>query len=400
MEPDRILFGDCRDSLRQLAAEGVRAQMCVTSPPYFGLRDYGTARWEGGDPACSHGVQHWDGPKQTQGAQSGHAALGDRLARQQCACGAVRVDGQIGLEATPGEYVARLVEVFRLVREVLADDGTLWLVIGDSYAGSWGAQGRTGVLADRSVISARQIAAHPRKGARTGSIPAGSGLKPKDMIGIPWMLAFALRADGWFLRSDIIWSKANPMPESVTDRPTKSHEYLFLLAKSERYFYDAEAVKEPAVSDHPSGNGFRRGARLSYRDANGARGSLEQWSGVGGMRNRRTVWQINTQPYKGAHFATFPTALIEPCVLAGSRPGDVVLDPFMGSGTSAAVAIRHARSFIGCELNPAYRVLQEERIAAARADLAEAEQWRAICAAQLDLFEGASKALAGGCDGP
>jgi DNA modification methylase len=395
MEPDRILFGDCRDSLRQLASEGVRAQMCVTSPPYFGLRDYGTARWEGGDPACSHGVQHWDGPKQTQGAQSGHAALADRLARQQCACGAVRVDGQIGLEATPGEYVARLVEVFRLVREVLADDGTLWLVIGDSYCSTdkWGGGsnlGKNTVAPDGSVPS---WAVRRRR-------PHFEGIKPKDLIGIPWMLAFALRADGWFLRSDVIWSKANPMPESVTDRPTKSHEYLFLLAKSERYFYDAEAVKEPAVSDHPSGNGFRRNARLSYRDANGARGNDQQWSGVGGRRNRRTVWQVNTQPYKGAHFATFPTALIEPCVLAGSRPGDVVLDPFMGSGTTAVVAIRHARPFIGCELNPAYRVLQEERIAAARADLAEAEQWRAICAAQLDLFEGASKALAGGCDGP
>jgi DNA modification methylase len=271
---DRCHFGDCRDTMRAMIADGVKVQTIITSPPYYGLRDYGHP-------------------------------------------------GQLGLEESPDAYIAAMIDVFRAARDLLADDGILWLNIGDSYAGSWGAQGRTGQMADRSIISARQIEAHPKKASRTGAIPVGSGLKPKDLIGIPWLLAFALRADGWYLRSDIIWSKGNPMPESVTDRPTKSHEYLFLLSKSERYHYDHEAIKEPAVSDHASGNGFKRDARLSYRDENGARGNDEQWSDVGGDRNRRTVWNINTQPYKGAHFATFPEALVEPCVLAGSRPGDI-----------------------------------------------------------------------------
>jgi DNA modification methylase len=310
---DKCHFGDCRDTMRAMIADGVKVQTIVTSPPYYGLRDYGHA-------------------------------------------------GQLGLEETPDAYIAAMVDVFRAARYLLADDGILWLNIGDSYAGSWGAQGRTGQMADRSIISARQIEAHPKKASRTGAIPVGSGLKPKDLIGIPWLLAFALRADGWYLRSDIIWSKGNPMPESVTDRPTKSHEYLFLLSKSERYHYDHEAIKEPAVSDHASGNGFKRDARLSYRDENGARGNDEQWSDVGGDRNRRTVWNINTQPYKGAHFATFPEALVEPCVLAGSRPGDIVFDPFFGSGTTGQVAARLGRKFIGCELNPAYEALQRDRI--------------------------------------
>ncbi|MGF6641857.1 DNA-methyltransferase [Paraburkholderia sp. MM6662-R1] len=334
MELDRILFGDCRASLRVLAAEGVRAQVCVTSPPYFGLRDY-------------------------------------------------QVAGQIGLEATPAEYIDALVEVFREVREVLADDGTLWLVIGDSYAANRGYQVPSTLMNGEATNRAQAAGGRPQRAA-------DYGVKPKDLIGIPWMLAFALRADGWYLRSDIVWSKGNPMPESVTDRPTKSHEYVFLLAKSERYFYDAAAISEPAVSDHPSGNGFRRDARLTYRDANGARGNDQEWSAVGGRRNRRTVWQVNTRPYKGAHFATFPVDLVEPCVLAGSRAGDVVLDPFMGSGTTAAVAIRHGRPFIGCELNPAYRPMQDERIAAARLELAAAQREQAFRAAQIDLFGGAN----------
>lgn len=323
---DRCHFGDCRDTLRAMAAAGVVAQTCVTSPPYYGLRDYGHA-------------------------------------------------GQLGLEETPDMYIAAMVEVFRAVRDVLAGDGTLWLNIGDSYAGSWGSQGRqgnTGQMAGRSVADVRErskiqaarieAGAYPAKVSRTGAIPDGSGLKPKDLIGIPWMLAFALRADGWYLRSDIVWSKGNPMPESVTDRPTRSHEYLFLLAKSERYFYDLDAIKEPAVSDHPSGNGFKRDARLSYQDANGVRGNDEQWNDVGGTRNRRSVWSINTKPYSGAHFAVFPETLVEPCVLAGSRVGDAVLDPFFGSGTTGQVAQRLGRRFIGCELNTEYETLQRERL--------------------------------------
>jgi DNA modification methylase len=311
-------FGDCRETMRLMIADGVKVQTCVTSPPYYGLRDYGR-------------------------------------------------DGQLGLESTPDEYVAAMVDVFRCVRELLADDGTLWLNIGDSYAGSWGNQGRKETRGTQRPINSAMMqpvddGRYPDKGRNTGKIPEGSGLKPKDMIGIPWLLAFALRADGWYLRSDIIWSKGNPMPESITDRPTKSHEYIFLLSKSERYHYDHEAIKEPSVSDHASGNGFKRDARLSYRDENGARGNDEQWSDVGGDRNRRTVWNINTQPYKGAHFAVFPTALVEPCVLAGARVGDIVLDPFFGSGTTGQVASSLGRAFIGCELNRDYEPLQRDRL--------------------------------------
>lgn len=313
-----IELGDCREIMRRWVADGVKAQMCVTSPPYFGLRDYGH-------------------------------------------------EGQIGLEQTPEQYIAAMVEVFRCVRDVLAEDGTLWLNIGDSYTSG----GRTWRDAD----------AKNKGRAMDYRAPTPEGLKPKDLIGIPWLLAFALRADGWYLRSDIVWAKGNPMPESVMDRPTRSHEYIFLLTKRERYFYDHEAVKEPAVSDHPSGNGFKRDARQSFQNADGtARGNEMQWKDVGGKRNRRSVWHVNAKPYKGAHFATFPPALIEPCILAGSRPGDIVLDPFMGSGTTAAVALQHGRQYLGCELNAEYGALQAERIN-------EAMEAAAGAAAQPDLFE-------------
>ena len=313
-----IELGDCREIMRRWVADGVKAQMCVTSPPYFGLRDYGH-------------------------------------------------EGQIGLEQTPEQYIAAMVEVFQCVRDVLAEDGTLWLNIGDSYTSG----GRTWRDAD----------AKNKGRAMDYRAPTPEGLKPKDLIGIPWLLAFALRADGWYLRSDIVWAKGNPMPESVMDRPTRSHEYIFLLTKRERYFYDHEAVKEPAVSDHPSGNGFKRDARQSFQNADGtARGNEMQWKDVGGKRNRRSVWHVNAKPYKGAHFATFPPALIEPCILAGSRPGDIVLDPFMGSGTTAAVALQHGRQYLGCELNAEYGALQAERIN-------EAMEAAAGAAAQPDLFE-------------
>lgn len=271
---NKIFYGDCRETLRRLAAEGVRAQTCVTSPPYFGLRDYGH-------------------------------------------------ESQIGLEETPSEYVAAMVEVFRCVREVLADDGTLWLNIGDSYARTGGTDRK--ISASAKVGSTRntlrQMADRKQR--------APEGLKDKDLIGIPWMLAFALRADGWYLRQDIIWQKPNPMPESVRDRCTKAHEYIFLLSKEPRYYFDAEAMKEIAV---------------------------------GGTRNRRSVWTVATRPYKGAHFATFPEELIEPCVIAGSEPGQIVIDPFVGSGTTAAVSIKNGRQYIGCELNENYRTLINERI--------------------------------------
>lgn len=300
-------IGDCRKLLADFAAAGLRVQTCVTSPPYFGLRDYGNA-------------------------------------------------AQIGLEPAPHEYVDEMVAVFRLVRDVLADDGTLWLNLGDSYsqAGGPGWQGKNGQRADRRFTATRDTVPMRESGRRIHD-----GYKPKDLLGIPWRVAFALQSDGWYLRSDIIWHKPNPMPESVTDRPTKAHEYLFLLAKSERYYYDADAIKE-------SGTGRASGKNTPDKTGGGA--GFEVRSGfakVGDVewheRNRRSVWTVATQPFSGAHFATFPRALIEPCILAGSRPGDTVLDPFMGSGTTAQVATDLGRQFIGCELNPKYVELHELR---------------------------------------
>ena len=299
---NKIEFGDCRETMRRWADEGVKAQMCVTSPPYFGLRDYG-------------------------------------------------VNGQIGLEQTPEQYIAAMVEVFRCVRDVLADDGTLWLNIGDSYAANRSYQ----------VPSTKGGPKHSDSqsaGGKGSAVPVG--MKPKDLIGIPWMIAFALRADGWYLRQDIIWHKPNPMPESVRDRCTKAHEYVFLLSKSARYFFDSAAMREDAVKG-AAGSLFNKGKTAEHQL--GRSSDAERIED--GKRNRRSVWTVATRPYKGAHFATFPPALIEPCILAGSRPGDIVLDPFMGSGTTAQVALQHGRGYLGCELNAGYAPLQEERIAAA-----------------------------------
>lgn len=312
---NKIEFGDCRNTMRRWAADGVKVQTCVTSPPYFGLRDYGH-------------------------------------------------DGQIGLEQTPEKYIQSMVEVFRCVWDVLADDGTLWLNIGDSYANT-GCDSSTvgGFTGDRIRAGKKGI-----MDSRKRAIP--DGCKPKDLIGIPWMLAFALRADGWYLRQDIIWHKPNPMPESVRDRCTKAHEYIFLLSKSEKYFFDSKAMQEEAV-------GGSKGAAASFKRDNSKRGiadvcpaspmpthraDREDVRYDGPTRNRRSVWTVATRPYKGAHFATFPPALIEPCILAGSRTGDIVLDPFMGSGTTAAVALQHDRQYLGCELNPAYCELQQQRL--------------------------------------
>ena len=292
-----FVLGDALTVLRTMPDESVHC--CVTSPPYWGLRDYGA-------------------------------------------------DRQIGLEPTPEEYTAKLVEVFHEVRRVLRNDGTLWLNLGDSYCS--GNRDTYDQVSDnkgkRGVMNVRP------------QMPAG--LKPKDMVGIPWRVAFALQADGWWLRSDIIWAKPNPMPESVTDRPTKSHEYIFLLAKSEQYHYDGGAIREASVSDHPSGNGYKRGQRLSYRDEDGARGSDSPWL-VKETRNKRTVWTIATQPLPEAHFATFPRDLVLPCVLAGCPAGGTVLDPFSGAGTTALVAKENGRHWIGIEINPKYNAIAEKR---------------------------------------
>lgn len=299
----RILQGDCIEQMRTLEPESV--QTCVTSPPYYGLRDYGH-------------------------------------------------EGQIGLERSPEEYVDRMVEVFREVRRVLREDGTLWLNIGDSYA----AGGMSNPSNKSTLGGGRNLGASDYAIARR----AAGNAKSKDLLGIPWMLAFALRDDGWYLRSDIIWHKPNPMPESVRDRPTSAHEHIFLLAKSQRYFYDLEAIQEPSLS---AGQARGGGKKYSADDAISAIGNshnLDKYGVTPATRNRRNVWTVATQPYAGAHFAVFPPKLIEPCVLAGSAEGDTVLDPFAGSGTTGLVALRHNREFIGCELNPEYAQMARHRI--------------------------------------
>jgi len=299
---NQIIFGDCIQTMKDLIAKGVKVQTCVTSPPYFGLRDYG-------------------------------------------------VEGQIGLEESPQAHVDKMVEVFRCVRDLLADDGTLWLNLGDSY----GAE--------------------------------------KQLQGIPWRVALALQADGWYLRQDIIWAKPNPMPESVTDRCTKSHEYIFLMSKNPKYYFDHEAIKEPCakssykrwnqdienqvgsnrVPGKTNGNmkavgiptNIRYGS-TKYGDSNDPKHAKSgNYYLNTGKRNKRSVWTQAVACYKGAHFATFPTQLIEPCVLGGSRIDDIVFDPFMGSGTTAQVAIENGRQYLGCELNPEYEKIQKERIAKA-----------------------------------
>ena len=360
---DTCYVGDVRDGLRAFIAAGIRAQTCVTSPPYWGLRDYG-------------------------------------------------VEGQIGLEPTPQEYVERMVEVFRLVRDALADDGTLWLNLGDSYAGAPVGSFNGGGFKDASAANGGRDMSGVATSGRLNKL-AASGLKPKDLVGIPWRVAFALQEDGWYLRSDIIWAKPNPMPESVNDRPTKAHEYLFLLAKRERYYYDAAAIKEPCVQDEQRPS-FRGGAYINnatFDNAEGGKstdvgnrrvvvprgwGSDGSHSAIGhsaegqprkdrtahagkaiqsgfagatnhhqdyGRRNKRSVWTIASEPFPDAHFATFPRALVEPCILAGSRVGDIVLDPFMGSGTTAQVAQALGRRWIGTELNRDYVAMQAKRTA-------------------------------------
>jgi len=296
---NKILFGDCRETLKTI---DVKARMCVTSPPYYGLRNYGDE------------------------------------------------DKQIGMEQTPEEYIEQLVDVFRSVRDVLTDDGTLWLNIGDTYYnyrsdGNYPKQTVSRTKQDLPDFS-------PVRGNKLHN------LKSKDLIGIPWMLAFALRADGWWLRQDIIWNKPNPMPESVKDRCTKSHEYIFLLSKSKQYFYDNEAIKEPVKQDW----GTRDRTNGKYHNPGSGLAPHSGLSKSYDRKNKRSVWTVTNKPYKGAHFACFPPDLIEPCILAGSEENDIVLDPFMGSGTTAMVAKKHNRNYLGCELHEDYASLQTDRI--------------------------------------
>ena len=332
---NKIEFGDCREIMRKWASQGVKAQTCITSPPYYGLRDYGTAKWEGGDPDCQHSISmptKWNDPK--RGTSVLRPEVGHRGgSSSNChLCGAKRIDEQLGLEDTPEEYIANMVEVFRCVWDVLEDNGTLWVNIGDSYCNS---NGFARASPEYQREGRNNMPANDRKLDKLHA----TGLKTKDLIGIPWMLAFALRADGWYLRQDIVWSKPNPMPESVQDRCTKAHEYIFLLSKSHKYHFDHVAIKEPMKDSDE-------------------------------MANKRSVWTVNTKPYSGAHFAVFPTELIEPCILAGAPVGGIVLDPFMGSGTTAQVAQDLGRQYLGCELNPEYGKLQKKRTAQKSLDFA------------------------------
>lgn len=351
----QLLQGDCLDVLPTLPAGSV--QCCVTSPPYFGLRDYQTAQWEGGDPECDHspGGQKRVGKTTLRGSTTTQGHQQEPYKNHCPKCGATRIDQQIGTEETPVAYVANLVTVFREVWRVLADDGVLWLNLGDSYNGSGGAggdYGKGGLKEGQPKYPGRRI----------------DGLKPKDLIGIPWRAAFALQDDGWYLRSDVIWHKLNPMPESVTDRPTKAHEYMFLLTKQAKYYYDADAIREAqSANSHGgqlqkfvNGNGRKREQLQSVKTST-LGGVASDYSPFG--RNKRSVWSIPSQPYSGAHFATMPPDLVAPCILAGSRPGDTVLDPFSGSGTTGEVALRYSRRYVGIELNPDYIQLAHKRIA-------------------------------------
>ena len=302
---ETILCGDALEQLRTLEPESVHT--CVTSPPYYNLRDYGAA-------------------------------------------------GQIGMEDTPEEYIGKLVDVFREVRRVLRQDGTLWVNIGDSYATRSGPQPPT---------NTRNTCGHTAK-------HRPSGYKYKDLMGIPWLLAFALRADGWYLRQDLIWHKTNAMPESVRDRCTKAHEYIFLLSKSERYYFDAAAIREPCgVKGNARtfrGGGAYTGGRSFQNSTRVERESHGNSANNTGGRNKRSVWSIATAQFKAAHYATFPERLVEPCILAGCPEGGTVLDPFAGSGTTGVVAKRLRRHFVGVEINPDYWQMATDRITATMAE--------------------------------
>lgn len=351
----KVLQGDCIESLKTLEAESVNC--CVTSPPYWGLRDYGTAEWKGGDPKCSHKRDSKHSDSCSTGQKNLEGAIGDGIYKTECPkCGATRKDSQLGLEETPEEYVANMVKVFSEVKRVLTKDGTLWLNLGDSYAGS--GKGPAGNLKDNGERHLENVTK-----PYTDAV-----LKSKDLVGIPWRVAFALQADGWYLRQDIIWHKPNPMPESVTDRCTKAHEYIFLLSKSSKYYYDHEAIKEKAKTEPQSRNKNREGYNADY--PKGDRFSEgDRVFGADGLANKRSVWSVNTKPYPEAHFATYPKELIRPCVKAGCPKGGVVLDPFGGSGTTAEVANELQRDAILCELNPEYIKLIHKRLSLTQTEM-------------------------------
>ena len=357
--PNKILQGNVTDKLKELETGTV--QCVVTSPPYWGLRDYGTAAWEGGFENCDHlqpqGKPRNERPNKTncgigKGGNHFEAQELKQYFKECKKCGAKRIDQQLGLEETPEEYVEKMVEVFREIKRVLKKDGTVWLNLGDSYAGS------------NSRASDGGRAGYGTK--REGVFNNLSGnLKTKDIVGIPWRVAFALQADGWYLRQDIIWHKPAPMPESVTDRCTKAHEYIFLLTKSAKYKFNQllEDLKPSTFND-------KRLFNKDYTEQRKERnypGNAQQGSGMlrptEGKANKRSVWSINTQPYREAHFAVFPQKLPELCIKAGSSEGDIVLDPFFGSGTTGYVAQKLGRRWIGIELNEDYIKIANKRFA-------------------------------------
>ena len=324
MNRARILVGDALKGLQQLPDGGVRT--CVTSPPYWGLRDYGN-------------------------------------------------DGQLGLEATPQEFVENLCKIFDEVWRVLADDGTVWVNLGDSYASSSGMKQNRPQRDNSGGLVNNRRNSRGEQAWTEGTVVAVEkrfDVKPKDLVGIPWRFAFAMQDRGWYLRQDIIWAKPNPMPESVTDRCTKSHEYIFLFSKQPRYFFDHEAIQEPAIHSEDRRAGL---GRLNYRGKRqGEDGTgQEAFVSIKDFRNKRSVWNVGVASFKDAHFAVYPPALIEPCIKAGSAQGDTVLDPFSGSGTTGEVALKLGRNYVGCELNPDYAKLSEKRITEALGMFAEVE---------------------------
>ena len=384
----KIYQGDCYEVLKTLPDESV--DCCVTSPPYYALRDYGTGEWVGGDPNCPHfrTTKHSNiitGIGNGQDKQYDmNLGVGDGIYKKVCPiCGAVREDKQIGLEETPEEYIEKLKNVFHEVRRVLKNDGTLWLNIGDSYNGTKVGNTNSDYVGQKAVNDG------------TFEKKIWYGAKPKDLIGIPWMLAFALRNDGWYLRQDIIWAKPNPMPESVKDRCTKSHEYIFLLSKSKQYYFDYEAIQEEAkwkddkralqgridydgkrsegddTHAQKSFVGFSkktipvRHKNLEYDGQTPNTFHKRRTEGYADeeyiVRNKRDVWSVSVKPTKEAHFATYPEELVEPCILAGSMRGGTILDPFFGSGTTGRVAERLGRDWIGIELNPKYIEIAKRR---------------------------------------
>ena len=394
----KLFNGDSLEVLKQLPDNIL--DCCVTSPPYYGLRDYGTGTWEGGDPNCPHYRTTKYSDNMITGQKTildTHVGIGDAIYKDVCPlCGAKRIDQQIGLEETPEHYIDRLVKVFHEVKRCMKDEGTLWINIGDSYNGSGRGRDADGTV-NFSVKSSKQAT---NKGSTDGIIMKQKidSCKPKDLIGIPWMLAFALRADGWYLRQDIIWHKPNPMPESIKDRCVKAHEYIFLLSKSRNYFFDYEAIQEEATGyDGRKDITFKGSPMYDNEEYNQdghpqtmTKGGMPRWKfknlgdkgqpthtmrerraeglpdEVYPVRNKRDVWTVNVgggyQDESKAHYATYPKKLIEPCILAGCPEGGIVLDPFNGTGTTGSVAIQWQRKYIGIDLSKDYIDMATRRL--------------------------------------